>query len=365
MDLSIEFPADAAVTDLSEAVVDQSGPDDSEGLVGESVAMDQVRQLIRQVARFDTNVLVLGESGTGKELVARAIHDRSDRADKPFVPVNCGAIPSELLESELFGHEKGAFTGAISRRRGRFELAEGGTLFLDEIGDMPVAMQVKLLRVLQERSFERVGGTETLRSNVRVVAATHRDVEQRIAEGEFREDLFYRLNVFPIHIPPLRERVEDLPDLVEHFAALNESRGTGEVSFTDGALASLASHAWPGNVRELVNLVERMAILSSGRKVQARDLPARYRVDCDELTSAAPEADRSAPQVPFEERVLPQLPENGLDLRQYLANIESALISQALAATAGTVAHAADVLSLRRTTLVEKMKKYGLESADF
>jgi len=368
MDLSIEFSAEETVSDLASSNEATAGYDDSEGLVGESVGIEQVRQLIRQVARFDTNVMILGESGTGKELVARAIHDRSDRAERPFVPVNCGAIPSELLESELFGHEKGAFTGAISRRRGRFELAEGGTLFLDEIGDMPVAMQVKLLRVLQERSFERVGGTETLRCNVRVIAATHRDVEQRIADGQFREDLFYRLNVFPIHVPPLRERVEDLPLLAEYFVALNEERGIGRVTFTDGALAALAGHHWPGNVRELVNLVERMAILNAGRTVKLQDLPERYRAGCEAqspLSSEQADEAGAVPAVPFEERALPQLPEDGIDLKQYLANIESTLIRQALSATAGTVAHAAEVLGLRRTTLVEKMKKHGLEATDF
>jgi sigma-54 specific flagellar transcriptional regulator A len=362
MDLSIEFEADEPSHAFGPA--GSADSDQGDDLIGESAGIEQVRQLIRQVAQFQTNVLILGESGTGKELVARAIHDRSSRSDRPFVPVNCGAIPSELLESELFGHEKGAFTGALTRRKGRFELAEGGTLFLDEIGDMPVAMQVKLLRVLQERSFERVGGTETLHCNVRVIAATHRDVEARIANGQFREDLFYRLNVFPIHVPPLRDRIEDLPLLIEHLSSITESHGIGRVRFSDGALAALAAHDWPGNVRELVNLVERMAILNAGRTVQAQDLPDRYCV-------ARPRggmgqcAARQAPEVPFEESALPSLPESGVDLRHYLSNIEISLIRQALAATAGTVAHAAELLGLRRTTLVEKMKKYDLDAAEF
>ena len=217
-------------------------------------------------------MLVLGESGTGKEVVSRAIHQRSPRRDGPFVAINCGAIPADLLESELFGHEKGAFTGALTARKGRFEMAEGGTLLLDEIGDMSLPMQVKLLRVLQERSFERVGGNQTIRCNVRVVAATHRDLETRIAEGKFREDLFYRLNVFPIEVPALRERREDLPALVETIAAQLARTGRGEVRFTPEALQALSSYEWPGNVRELTNLVERLAVLHPG--LGARTGPA-------------------------------------------------------------------------------------------
>jgi sigma-54 dependent transcriptional regulator, flagellar regulatory protein len=363
MDLSIEFAAQSSAPADNDLATAMAAEQATETLAGRSVAMEQVRQLIQQVARFDTNVMVLGESGTGKELVARAIHDLSDRADRPFVPVNCGAIPSELLESELFGHEKGAFTGALTRRRGRFELAEGGTLFLDEIGDMPVAMQVKLLRVLQERTFERVGGAETLRCNVRVIAATHRNVEERISEGQFREDLYYRLNVFPIHVPPLRERVEDLPLLIDRFREDNSRRGLGEVTFSEGALAALARHDWPGNVRELVNLVERMSILKPGQCVQVQDLPGRYQQSLGEELGIR-QTEEVPPEVPFEERALPTLPEDGVDLRSYLANVETTLIRQAINATAGTVSHAADMLGLRRTTLVEKMKKYGLEATD-
>ncbi|NDY97134.1 sigma 54-interacting transcriptional regulator [Wenzhouxiangella limi] len=335
------------------------------GLVGDSRGMRQVKQLIGQVANFDTSVLILGESGTGKELVAQAVHAVSERARRPFVPVNCGAIPGELLESELFGHEKGAFTGALTRRRGRFELAEGGTLFLDEIGDMPVGMQVKLLRVLQERSFERVGSSETLRCNVRVIAATHRDIERRIDDGVFREDLYYRLNVFPIQIPPLAERIDDLPVLVDHFCADMARRGVGQVRFSAGALAALAGYPWPGNVRELANLVERMTIVSNGREVKVDDLPGRYRPDRERIPE--PEEDlaeltgREAPVIPFEERSLPGLPAEGVDLKAYLANIESSLIRQALERTDHTVAHAAEMLGLRRTTLVEKIRKYGLD----
>src|SRR5690606_3059899 len=211
-------------------------------------------------APFDTTVLLLGESGTGKEVAARAVHARSKRRDNPFVAINCGAIPPELLESELFGHEKGAFTGALSARKGRFEMADGGTLLLDEIGDMSLPMQVKLLRVLQERSFERVGGNQTIHCNVRVIAATHRDLEDRIASNQFREDLYYRLNVFPIEMPALRERSDDLPMLVGTLAAQLGRTGRGEVRFAEEALQALRGYAWPGNVRELTNLVERMAV---------------------------------------------------------------------------------------------------------
>ncbi|MBO9558396.1 MAG: sigma-54-dependent Fis family transcriptional regulator, partial [Caulobacter sp.] len=216
------------------------------GPTGNSPAVQRLRRMIGQVAPFDTTVLVLGESGTGKEVAARAIHQHSTRRDGPFVAINCGAIPPDLLESELFGHEKGAFTGALSARKGRFEMAEGGTLLLDEIGDMSMPMQVKLLRVLQERSFERVGGNQTIQCNVRVIAATHRNLEDRIADGQFREDLFYRLNVFPIEMPALRERTADLPALVETIAAQLARTGRGEIRFASDALAALAGYAWPG-----------------------------------------------------------------------------------------------------------------------
>ena len=234
-------------------------------------------RLIRQVAEHDSTVLILGESGTGKEVAARAIHDLSPRRQRPFVAVNCGAIPAELLESELFGHEKGAFTGAVSARKGRFEIAEGGTLFLDEIGDMSPTMQVKLLRVLQERVFERVGNHVPMRCNVRIIAATHRNLEESIARGTFREDLFHRLNVFPIEMPALRSRLEDLPLLVRDFAAHNVAEGRSEVQLSPRALAALALCPWPGNVRELANLIERLSIVTAGRIAEIGDLPAKYR----------------------------------------------------------------------------------------
>jgi sigma-54 specific flagellar transcriptional regulator A len=245
-------------------------------LVGSSRAIDAIRRLIAQVAPAEASVLILGESGTGKEVVARGIHDLSARAGGPFVPVNCGAIPGELLESELFGHEKGAFTGAINARKGRFEMAAGGTLFLDEIGDMPLQMQVKLLRVLQERCFERVGSNRSQPCDVRVIAATHQDLEARVEAGEFRMDLFYRLNVFPIDVPPLRERVEDVPALVRRFVTAMESEGRGSVAIAGDAMECLMRYRWPGNVRELSNLVERLAILHPDAPVTAEQLPRRF-----------------------------------------------------------------------------------------
>lgn len=346
-----------------------------DGPTGNSAAVQRLRRMIAQVASFDTTVLVLGESGTGKEVAARAIHQQSPRRDGPFVAINCGAIPPDLLESELFGHEKGAFTGALSVRKGRFEMAEGGTLLLDEIGDMSLPMQVKLLRVLQERSFERVGGNQTIKCDVRVIAATHRNLEDRIAEEQFREDLFYRLNVFPIEMPPLRERREDLPMLVETIADQLARTGRGEVRFADNALAALAGYAWPGNVRELTNLVERLAVLNPGGLVRLEDLPARYRAHIPPGTepempqpttsTAAPPTTAASNQVqataPAAAPPPTSLPEDGLDLRKHMAGIELRLINEALDRTQGVVAHAAQLLSLRRTTLVEKMRKYGIE----
>jgi len=362
----------------------QAGAVQEQGPTGEGPAVTQLRRMIEQVAAFDTTVLVLGESGTGKEVVSRSIHQRSPRRDGPFVAINCGAIPADLLESELFGHEKGAFTGALSARKGRFEMAEGGTLLLDEIGDMSLPMQVKLLRVLQERSFERVGGNQTIRCNVRVIAATHRDLESRIADGKFREDLFYRLNVFPIDVPALRERSEDLPALVTTIAGQLARTGRGEVRFTGEALQALATYEWPGNVRELTNLVERLAVLHPSGNVRVQDLPARYRGD---FAVPAPVV-AAVPAAAADERLdlrsfsfhtpggqgtpaadngsgpaarAPALPDDGMDLRNHMASIELNLINEALERTQGVVAHAAQLLGLRRTTLVEKLRKYGIE----
>ena len=246
-------------------------------LVGTSRAIQHVRQMMQQVADTDASVLILGESGTGKEVVARNLHYHSKRRDGPFVPVNCGAIPAELLESELFGHEKGAFTGAITSRAGRFELANGGTLFLDEIGDMPLPMQVKLLRVLQERTFERVGSNKTQSVDVRIIAATHKNLESMIEVGSFREDLYYRLNVFPIEMAPLRERVEDIPLLMNELISRMEHEKRGSIRFNSAAIMSLCRHGWPGNVRELANLVERMAIMHPYGVIGVVELPKKFR----------------------------------------------------------------------------------------
>src|SRR5450631_2434633 len=254
---------------------------------GDSGALRRVQRLIEQVAPFDTNVLILGESGTGKELAARHVHELSGRAGAPFVPINCGAIPAELLESELFGHEKGAFTGALSARMGRFEFAEGGPLFLDEIGDMSMQMQVKLLRVLQERSFERVGSNRTIQCNVRIIAATHRDLEAAILAGTFREDLFYRLNVLPVQMPSLRERLEDLPQLIENLVERQAQLAGRNIRLEPEAIASLAGNPWRGNVRELANLLERLAILYPGQSIGIAELPERYRGPVTMLPVAA------------------------------------------------------------------------------
>jgi sigma-54 specific flagellar transcriptional regulator A len=339
--------------------------------VGDSAPMVRVNGLIRQVAPFDSNVLVLGESGTGKEMVARAIHENSPRRGKPFVAINCGAIPPELLESELFGHEKGAFTGAINSRKGRFEMAEGGTLFLDEIGDMSLPMQVKLLRVLQERAYERVGGNKTLHCDVRIIAATHRNLEQAIAEDRFREDLYYRLSVFPLELPSLRERLDDLPTLIAEFNLRGARRGLGVVRFSTGAMQSLRAYPWPGNVRELSNLVERMAILFPHGEVRSSDLPAKYRGSAAsaDVPGAALLAMMSEDHAIAGIALQPAadserlLPEEGLDLKDHLADIEVGLIRQALDATGGVVAHAARLLRMQRTTLVEKLRKYGLQNS--
>src|SRR5580704_9171950 len=361
-------------------------------LSGNSPAIRKVSTLIRQVAAYDSTVLLLGESGTGKEVAARGIHELSPRCNRPFVALNCGAVPAELLESELFGHEKGAFTGAISTRKGRFEIAEGGTLFLDEIGDMSPSMQVKLLRVLQERVFERVGNHVPMRCNVRIIAATHRNLEESIGRGAFREDLYHRLNVFPIEMPALRSRIQDLPQLVQEFIAHNQAEGRPRVELSAQALEALAQCAWTGNVRELSNLIERLSILCGTRTVEIADLPPRYRpaqecgapeaplaapsaeVRCDATAAALTEPQvlellqgepvvidlKAVPVLAANTASLAELPDAGLDLRTHLAAIERALIEQALERTQGTVAHAARLLNLRRTTLVERLRKLGI-----
>jgi sigma-54 specific flagellar transcriptional regulator A len=333
-------------------------------LVGTSRQIQYVRELMHQVADKDVTVLITGESGTGKEVVARNLHYHSERRDGPFVPVNCGAIPNELIESELFGHEKGAFTGAITSRAGRFEMAEGGTLFLDEIGDLPLNMQVKLLRVLQERTYERVGGTKTLKTNVRIIAATHKDLEKMVEKEEFREDLFYRLNVFPVEVPALRDRREDIPLLLNELISRMENEKRGSIRFNSAAIMSLCRHEWHGNVRELANLVERLAILHPYGVVGVPELPKKFRhVDEGDEDNNQLQEPVSLPSEPgligLDSPAL--LPVNGIDLKDYLTNLERSLIQQALDDACGVVARAAEKLRIRRTTLVEKMRKYGLQ----
>ena len=346
-------------------------------LVGVSDAIQDVRALVTKVAPTEATVLLQGESGTGKEVIARLVHDCSERANGPFVPVNCGAIPGELLESELFGHEKGAFTGAVSARKGRFELAEGGTLFLDEIGDMPYEMQVKLLRVLQERTFERVGGGKAIKCNVRVIAATHQHLEQHVKDGKFRMDLYYRLNVFPLDVPPLRDRTQDIAGLAQRFIDSFAEQGRGIIRLEADTMQHLRLYSWPGNVRELGNLIERLIILHTDQPVFASDLPVKYQSKdlaiADRPDDVEPLADQSQKDEPEDlsalfanapkSPVAPPTPshiDEPIDLKQHMADTERALIISALEQTGWVNAHAAKLLTLQRTTLVEKMRKYGI-----
>ncbi len=333
-------------------------------LVGNSRKVRLIRDQIDQVAKTDANVLILGESGTGKEVVARNLHYHSARRDEPFVPINCGAIPGELLESELFGHEKGAFTGAINTRRGRFEVAEGGTLFLDEIGDMSMHMQVKLLRVLQERTFERVGSNKTMIADVRIIAATHRNLDKAIADGSFREDLYYRLNVFPIEMPPLRERKDDISLLINEIITRLEHEKRGSVRLTPAAVMALTEYQWPGNVRELANLIERMLIMHPFGVVDTADLPEKFRIHVTEISPPVGVSSTEADTITIDDNEMPRLPRNGIDLKTHLNMMERHLILQALEDSGGVVAHAANRLKLRRTTLVEKLRKYGLQRTE-
>jgi len=336
-------------------------------LVGKSRAMQDIQHEIKQVATSNANVLILGESGTGKEVVARNIHYFSNRNGKNFVPVNCGAIPPDLLESELFGHEKGAFTGAITSRQGRFSMAEGGSLFLDEIGEMTMAMQVKLLRVLEERVFERVGGNTTIHADVRIIAATNRNLEEMVKQGKFREDLYFRLDVFPIQLPALRQRIEDLPLLTKELILRLERTKQNTVRFTQDAIIVMSKYDWPGNVRELANLIERMSITHPHGVVGESDLPAKIKVnalsgnkglelkDLDERSVQAicnVPTTIDAPQINF--------PVEGFDLKAYISNIEIKIIQDALNNNDGIIAQAAKTLGLRRTTLAEKMRKYHI-----
>lgn len=323
-------------------------------IIGHSSALAEVMESIEQVAPTASTVLLRGETGTGKELVAHAIHINSPREDKPFVRVNCASLAQGVLESELFGHEKGAFTGAIHQRAGRFELADGGTLFLDEVGDLPIDVQIKLLRTLQEREFERVGGTETIRVDVRVVSATNRNLEEMIEKGEFREDLYYRLNVFPVRLPPLRDRHGDLPLLVDHFiskfSAVANKRVTG---YTDDAMTKLQSYTWPGNVRELENIIERAMILVKGEKLEARNL-AFSRLG-NSGTGSVPVAS-SAVEVPIAVSY-----EGSRPLGERLQDREKQEIIAAVEKSNSNIAGAARLLAINRSTLYYRMRKLGLE----
>jgi len=360
---------DFTLQDLEDCMLGDSAPskaptvkvaDVERLLVGQTRGIRSIIRLITQVATTESTVMINGETGSGKEVVARAIHLVSERKKGPFVAVNCGAIPPDLLESELFGHEKGAFTGAITSRQGRFEMAENGTLFLDEIGDMPLPMQVKLLRVLQERNFERVGSNRSQTTNARIIVATHRDLEQEIAEGRFREDLYFRLNVFPIEVPPLRERIEDLPLLLEAINSRFKKDGRPVARFAPQAIAVMCHYSWPGNVRELANLIERMGIMFPDERVQAADLPRKFLeqdgLDLDDLPELEPCGEMDLSATPKT-----SLPEEGIDLKEYLNDLEVNLIRQALDSADGVVAEAARRLGMRRTTLVEKIRKYGIQ----
>ncbi|MDG0972372.1 MAG: sigma-54 dependent transcriptional regulator [Porticoccaceae bacterium] len=368
-------------------------------IVGSSREINELRALIQIVGPSDSTVLILGDSGTGKELVANALHGCSQRAGAPFIPVNCGAIPRELLESELFGHRKGSFTGAISDRKGRFELANGGTLFLDEIGDMSMDLQVKLLRVLQERTIDPVGSTQSMDIDVRVVAATHKNIEQLVQEGGFREDLFYRLNVMPMQIEALQDRREDIPVLFEHFANHYAKAGQPPITMASGSMQLLLQYHWPGNVRELSNLVDRYTALYPGQQVDLRKVPSSMipsgirtvtdnnsadalaalmtglnTVDSHDQPNTQPQAasidepSATAADEPVDEvqRVIMlaqgggSFPEQGMQLKQHLLEIERSLIKQALGRAEGNVSKTARLLNLQRTTLIEKINKYGL-----
>jgi two-component system response regulator PilR (NtrC family) len=315
------------------------------GLIGKSKQMQSVYSLVEKVSASRVNVLVTGESGTGKELVARAIHYQGERKEKSFIPINCGAIPENLLESELFGHEKGSFTGAIRQKEGLIESASGGTLFLDEIGELPAMMQVKLLRVLQEREIRRVGGTENIPIDVRLIAATNKDLNLEVAQGRFREDLYYRLNVIPVHIPPLRERREDIPLLLEHF--ILQSTGTGDVKITDAAMRRMLDYNWPGNVRELENIVERCLVLGSGTELNESCLPP-HLVGSTQASSGFIEA----------------IPDEGFSLDDYLGGLEKGLLIKALEKSGGVRKKAAEYLGVTFRSVRYRLAKYGLGEDD-
>jgi DNA-binding NtrC family response regulator len=330
------------------------------GLIGESAQMRAIHDIIDKVADTPSTVLITGESGTGKELVAKALHENSGRRDKPFIKINCAAIPKTLMESELFGYEKGAFTGATNSKPGRFELADEGTLFLDEIGEIPVEMQVKLLRAIQESEFERVGGIKTIKVNVRLITATNRDLEQEIKTGNFREDLYYRLNVVPLRIPPLRERAEDIPLLVDHIIAKFNLRLKKSIEgMADDALALLRSHYWLGNIRELENVLERTILFCKSNRIELADLP-------DEVRNAGAPRPATAPEAAAEPGEPINLTDTSLKdvVRAETSRVERELIAKALEETGGNVTQAAKLLKISRKSLQMKMKEFGLRDRE-
>lgn len=332
------------------------------GIIGNSLALKEVFAILAKVAPTDSTVLVTGESGTGKELLVRALHHNSKRKDKPFVPVNCGAIPKELLESELFGHEKGAFTHAVRSRPGRFELADGGTIFLDEIGEMDLSLQVKILRVLQEKEIERVGGICIKKVDVRIVAATNRDLETEVAAGRFREDLFYRLNVIPMHLPPLRDRGGDVLMLAKHFLSrFCEDKDMEQLRVHPDAADMMVSYTWPGNVRELENFMERMCILCDEDEIVPDDLPEKIWRDVGREPKKKV-AELLQP-VGFNWPTLADMEEQeAKGLKDFLEKVEDRLMVEALEKAGGVKNKAAELLGVKRTTLIEKIKKRNLEA---
>ena len=314
-------------------------------IVGASDCMKLIYKKIEKVAISDSTIAIYGESGTGKELVARALHTNSDRHDGPFITVNCGAIPEDLLESELFGHEKGAFTGAICNRTGRFELAHGGTIFLDEIGDMSPTLQIKLLRVIQEREFERIGGMKSIAVDVRIITATNQDLEKAVAEKKFREDLFYRINVIPIHLPPLRKRKSDIPLLADHFLRIfNRSKNNNIKDITPEALDCLTEYYWPGNVRELQNLIEMLAVMNESEHITLQELPGKIKRDTQRI-----------------DEFNIDIPNEGIGLSTTISRFEKKILCQALEQSGHVKSKAAKLLSLNRTTFVEKLKRYKIQ----
>ncbi|HDQ41762.1 MAG TPA: sigma-54-dependent Fis family transcriptional regulator [Desulfonatronum sp.] len=331
---------------------------DCNGIIGRSSSLQRVFAMLAKVSPTDSTVLVSGESGTGKELLVRALHFNSRRRDKPFIPVNCGAIPRDLIESELFGHEKGAFTHAIRSRAGRFEVADGGTIFLDEIGELDLPLQVKILRVIQEKEFERVGSTSTNRVDVRIIAATNRDLENEVAQGRFREDLFYRLNVIPIHLPPLRERNGDILLLVDHFLRIFcEQKQRPILRMSPDSKELLLAYPWPGNVRELENFMERISILCENREVLPEDLPEKI---LHVVGLQPPQVQTTSPPGGFCWPRLNDLHGRNQGLKDFMDEIEERLLHEALETSGGVKNQAAELLGIKRTTLIEKLKKRNI-----